>query len=162
MDDRPYVNYGITNFDNLGRAMLTVFQIVTSDTWYYQMDNLMDVDIPFLGGAFCLILMILGQFFLINLILAVIIFAFIKSQKESLQDEVKAFHREEQVKEQKKLIEGNIKDGLVSIIKCGNNQQMESMKDSAPNREIAQIIHKEIIINDSNKNMQGANFLEND
>jgi hypothetical protein len=25
MDDRPYVNYGITNFDNLGRAILTVF-----------------------------------------------------------------------------------------------------------------------------------------
>lgn len=34
MDDRGYVNYGITNFDNLGRALLTVFQIVTSDTWY--------------------------------------------------------------------------------------------------------------------------------
>jgi hypothetical protein len=55
------------------------------------MDNLMDVDIPFFGGAYCLILMVLGQFFLMNLILAVIIFAFIKSQKEALQNDVKAF-----------------------------------------------------------------------
>ena len=51
----------------------------------------MDVDIPFLGGAYCLILMVLGQFFLMNLILAVIIFAFIKSQKEALQNDVKAY-----------------------------------------------------------------------
>jgi hypothetical protein len=25
MDDRPFVNYGITNFDNIGRSLLTVF-----------------------------------------------------------------------------------------------------------------------------------------
>jgi hypothetical protein len=64
------------------------------------MDNLMDVDIPFFGGAYCVILMVLGQFFLMNLILAVIIFAFIKSQKEALQNDVKAFQHEEEVKEQ--------------------------------------------------------------
>ena len=63
------------------------------------MDNLMDVDIPFLGGLYCLVLIILGQFFLMNLILAVIIFSFVKSQKESLQDEVKAY-QEEKMKEQ--------------------------------------------------------------
>lgn len=34
MDDRWYVNFGITNFDNLGTSLLSVFQIVTSDTWF--------------------------------------------------------------------------------------------------------------------------------
>jgi hypothetical protein len=79
MNDRWYVNYGITNFDNLGRALLSVLQIVTSDTWFQQMCNLMDIDIPFFGGFFVISLMIVGQFFLLNLILAVIIFAFVKS-----------------------------------------------------------------------------------
>ncbi len=34
MYERAIVNYGITNYDNIGRALLAVFQIVTSDTWY--------------------------------------------------------------------------------------------------------------------------------
>ena len=79
MDDRAYANYGITNFDNMGRAILTVFQFVTSDTWYLYMCNLMDADIPFFGGLYSIIIIIIGQFFLMNLILAVIIFSFIKS-----------------------------------------------------------------------------------
>jgi hypothetical protein len=34
MYERAIVNYGITNYDNIGRALLAVFQIVMSDTWY--------------------------------------------------------------------------------------------------------------------------------
>jgi len=79
MDLRPYVNYGITNLDNIGRSLLTVFQIVTSDTWYGQMCNFMDADIPILGFLYCFLLIIVGQFFLMNLFLAVIVFSFVKS-----------------------------------------------------------------------------------
>ena len=32
---KAYLNYGITNFDNLGGSLLTVFQMITSETWYY-------------------------------------------------------------------------------------------------------------------------------
>lgn len=35
INDKPYPgpNYGITNFDNIGLAMLTVFQCVTTEGW---------------------------------------------------------------------------------------------------------------------------------
>jgi hypothetical protein len=42
------------------------------------MFNLMDADIPFLAAAYCMLMVIIGAFFLMNLILAVIIQAFIK------------------------------------------------------------------------------------
>ncbi len=91
MNNRPYVNYGITNFDNIGRSLLTVFQIITQDTWYQYMCNLMDIDIPFFGALYSILMIIIGQFFLMNLILAVIIFSFIKSQKENLKEDLEAF-----------------------------------------------------------------------
>ncbi len=91
MNNRPYVNYGITNFDNIGRSLLTVFQIITQDTWYQYMCNLMDIDIPLFGALYSILMIIIGQFFLMNLILAVIIFSFIKSQKENLKADLEAF-----------------------------------------------------------------------
>jgi hypothetical protein len=39
----------------------------------------MDVDIPIFGAIFTFAMIIVGQFFLMNLILAVIIFSFIKA-----------------------------------------------------------------------------------
>ena len=75
------MNFGVTNFDNLGYALLSVFQMITSETWYYQLMNLMDVDYPILGGIYVFSIIIIGQFFLLNLILAVIIQAFIKSKE---------------------------------------------------------------------------------
>jgi hypothetical protein len=69
-----------------------------SDTWYQQMSNMMDVENPYLGGIYCVIMILIGQFFLLNLILAVIIFSFIKSEKENLAAEIKAFKQEEELR----------------------------------------------------------------
>lgn len=55
----------------------------------------MDVDIPLFGAFYCLMMIIVGQFFLMNLILAVIIFAFIKTQKKELEIEINELHGEE-------------------------------------------------------------------
>ena len=49
----------------------------------------MDVDIPIFGAIFTIAMIIVGQFFLMNLILAVIIFSFIKAQKIDLEQEIK-------------------------------------------------------------------------
>ena len=62
------------------------------------MSNMMDVENPYLGGIYCVIMILIGQFFLLNLILAVIIFSFIKSEKENLAAEIKAFKLEEEVR----------------------------------------------------------------
>lgn len=55
----------------------------------------MDVDIPFLGAFYCILMIVVGQFFLMNLILAVIIFSFIKTQKQELESEIKALNDED-------------------------------------------------------------------
>jgi hypothetical protein len=55
----------------------------------------MDVDIPAFGAIYCVMMIIVGQFFLMNLILAVIIFAFIKTQKRELEKEILALHAED-------------------------------------------------------------------
>lgn len=92
IDTRDYINYGLTNFDHIFSSLLSVFQIINSDTWSGQLMNFMDVDIPIFGAFYCLMMIIVGQFFLMNLILAVIIFAFIKTQKRELEDEIIALH----------------------------------------------------------------------
>ena len=62
------------------------------------MSNMMDVENPYLGGIYCVIMILIGQFFLLNLILAVIIFSFIKSEKENLAAEIKTFKLEEELR----------------------------------------------------------------
>ena len=92
---RDYINFGITNFDNVFTSLLSVFQIINSDTWYQYLLNFMDVDIPAFGVLFVISMIIVGQFFLMNLILAVIIFSFIKTQKMEIEDEIKQLNNED-------------------------------------------------------------------
>lgn len=80
--------YGIYSFDNIWHALLTVFMIINSDTWYQHLVNIMDADIPFMGAFYCILMIVVGQFFLMNLILAVIIHSFIKIQKKELEFEI--------------------------------------------------------------------------
>ena len=79
----------------MGTSLLSVFQIINSDTWYQYLLNFMDVDIPAFGVLFVITMIIVGQFFLMNLILAVIIFSFIKTQKMEIEDEIKQLNNED-------------------------------------------------------------------
>ncbi len=63
--------------------------MITSETWYLQIMNLMDVDIPILGAMYCFLVIIVGQFFLLNLILAVIIESFMRQHEQRLFQEIK-------------------------------------------------------------------------
>lgn len=102
MQPRRFINYGITNFDNIGASLLSVFQIVASDTWYQQLCNFMDVDVPLLGGIYCIGMIIIGQFFLMNLFLAVIVFAFIKSQSKEVHQELRRLKTQHDQNQQRK------------------------------------------------------------
>lgn len=86
---KPYMYFGIHNFDNLANSLLVVFQIVTAESWSTYMYNLMDVDSPFFAALYTILLVMFGAFFLMNLILAVIIQAFINITKKELEEEVK-------------------------------------------------------------------------
>jgi len=85
----------VTTFDNLGSSLLSVFQMITSETWYYQIQNLMDVQSPAIGFIYVFSVIIVGQFFLLNLILAVIVQAFIKSREQSVEDELKKLEQKD-------------------------------------------------------------------
>lgn len=51
--------------------------MVTTDGWSSIMYNLIDADIPAIAAIYCVLVVVLGGFFMLNLILAVIIQAFI-------------------------------------------------------------------------------------
>lgn len=74
--DDPYsqslIFYNMIGFDNLGWALLTIFQMITLEGWTIVMYNLMDSNIWWMGVIFCVSLVIFGSFLLLNVILAVL------------------------------------------------------------------------------------------
>lgn len=79
----------------------------------------MDVDIPAFGFIFCLMMIVVGQFFLMNLILAVIIFAFIKTQKQELEDEILALHGDEVKPDRLMTLNSTVHNGESFVSKNG-------------------------------------------
>ena len=74
-------------FDNIGTSLMTIHQLITTDSWSSYIYNLMDIDIPLIGGIYGLIVLVFGDFIVMNLILAVIIDTFIKLHDEELKKE---------------------------------------------------------------------------
>ena len=52
--------------------MFTIFQMITLEGWTTVMYNLMDSNIWWMAVLFCVFLVIIGSFFLLNVILAVL------------------------------------------------------------------------------------------
>lgn len=59
----------------------------------------MDADIPLIGAMYTFLVIIVGQFFMLNLILAVIINTFMKKQEEQLHEILEARAEEEYIEE---------------------------------------------------------------
>jgi hypothetical protein len=77
----------VANFDNVGTAMLNIFHIFTSDGWNAQMFNLIDIDTPLVAALFCIYLRVFFLLILFNLLLAIIISAFISLTKQEAEKE---------------------------------------------------------------------------
>ena len=71
-DDQPLIDYGLSNFDNLPAAILTIFTMITLEGWTKIMYNMMDSSNPGASIVFCVSLIVVGAFFLLNVILAVL------------------------------------------------------------------------------------------
>lgn len=82
---KSYMYYGIHNFDNFMNSFLVVFQLVTTENWSNYMFNLMDIDNAFFAALYSISIVVIGSFFLMNLILAVIIQAFITITRKELE-----------------------------------------------------------------------------
>lgn len=80
--------YGIINYDNIINGMITIFQVITLEGWSTLMYNLSDTSPMWMSEIYCLLLVIVGSFFLLNVILAVIMDAF--DEVEAQEEEVKA------------------------------------------------------------------------
>lgn len=66
------LNWGYTNFDNIGNAFFTIFQSVTQEGWTLIMYMAMDSSEPIIAALFFVVLIIFASFFVMNLLLAVI------------------------------------------------------------------------------------------
>ena len=73
-----YINHGIIHFDDIYYAMVTIIQMITLEGWSGMMYNLEDTSPPWMAIVFCVLLVIVGAWFLLNVILAVIMEAFEK------------------------------------------------------------------------------------
>ncbi|GFS83443.1 voltage-dependent calcium channel type D subunit alpha-1 [Nephila pilipes] len=76
-------NYGIINFDNFGLAMLTVFQCVTNEGWTNVLYNVNDACGNQWPWIYFLSLIILGSFFVLNLVLGVLSGEFSKEREKA-------------------------------------------------------------------------------
>ncbi|KAL5014501.1 hypothetical protein ScPMuIL_008771, partial [Solemya velum] len=76
-------NDGITNFDNFGLAMLTVFQCITMEGWtsvLYNINDAMGSEWPWI---YFISLIIIGSFFVLNLVLGVLSGEFSKEREKA-------------------------------------------------------------------------------
>ncbi|XP_071083520.1 muscle calcium channel subunit alpha-1-like isoform X5 [Haliotis cracherodii] len=76
-------NDGITNFDNFGLAMLTVFQCITNEGWtdvLYDVNDAVGSEWPWI---YFISLIIIGSFFVLNLVLGVLSGEFSKEREKA-------------------------------------------------------------------------------
>jgi len=71
--DIAELNYGITNFDNIGYAFLTIFQCITMEGWTKIMNIHQDVYMNTLVVTYFLLCIIICAVFLLNLTIAVML-----------------------------------------------------------------------------------------
>jgi hypothetical protein len=77
-------NWGVTNFDNIGSSLLMVFQVTTLEGWYPIMESLIGAFSGFIDAIiiiYFIMLIFIGNFFILNLTLAVIIVKFNESHE---------------------------------------------------------------------------------
>lgn len=105
--DIELIMYGIPGFDNVGQGFLTIFQILTLESWVYLMYNYSDSGAATISIIFFCLVVLLGAFFTMNLVLAIIVDNFPSQARLKLSEE-----DEEEV----------LKDPLVSHVINNNTQ----------------------------------------
>lgn len=68
--------YNIVNFDNYGRAMLSIFVAITLEGWVLMMYNYMDSNSNMFSVIFFTLVVFFGAFLALNLVLAQIMDSF--------------------------------------------------------------------------------------
>ena len=79
-------DYGFTNFDTFGWALLSSFRLMTQDCWEVLYQMILRVTGPWHMGFFVVIIF-LGSFYLVNLILAIVAMSYDELQKKAEEEE---------------------------------------------------------------------------
>ncbi|XP_062714465.1 voltage-dependent calcium channel type A subunit alpha-1 isoform X8 [Aedes albopictus] len=135
-------NYGITNFDNIGFAMLTVFQCITMEGWTSTMYWTNDA----LGSTFNWIyfvpLIIIGSFFMLNLVLGVLSGEFAREREkvENRQEFLKLRRQQQLEKELNGFVEWICKAEEIILAEDRTTEEermyiMEARKKAAAKRK---------------------------
>jgi hypothetical protein len=91
-------NFGVTNFDNVLYAFLTVFQCVTLEGWSDIMMMVWKAYTP-ISFVYFLLIVLCGAFFLLNLTLAVINTSFNNANREASADAKAEKERQNKIEE---------------------------------------------------------------
>lgn len=89
-------NWGVTNFDNIGSSLLMVFQVTTLEGWFPIMESLVSAFSGFIDSiilVYFIMLIFIGNFFILNLTLAVIIVKFNESHESKKEVKDRLRHR---------------------------------------------------------------------
>ena len=74
--DMELLMYDIPGFNNVGQAFLTIFQILTLESWVNLMYNYSDASGSALSTIFFILVILIGTFFTMNLLIATIVEAY--------------------------------------------------------------------------------------
>ena len=72
--------YGITTYNNMFSSMLLVNQFISTDNWSAILKLMMGVDHPAIAVIYSLFMILIGTFFILNLILAVIFDTYVEKR----------------------------------------------------------------------------------
>lgn len=76
------LNYNLTNFDNIMKAFLTIFQCITMEGWTKIMNMYQDAFHAWFIGIYFILCVIICSFFLLNLTIAVMLMKYEELDKQ--------------------------------------------------------------------------------
>ncbi|XP_038071611.1 voltage-dependent calcium channel type A subunit alpha-1-like isoform X1 [Patiria miniata] len=127
-------NFGITNFDNMLFAMLTVFQCITLEGWTNIMYYCNNSEGPYFVWLYFIPLIVIGAFFMLNLVLGVLSGEFAK-ERERVENRREFLKRRRQQQQEEEL------DGYLEWI-CKAEEVM--LNDNTTSKEEKPIIEVKI------------------
>ena len=80
------LNWGMTSFDNVPMAFLTIFQAITLEGWTVIMEMYSDAYFPILTQIYFVVCIIVCSFFLLNLTIATMLENYVKQEEEAREN----------------------------------------------------------------------------
>ncbi|KAJ8345448.1 hypothetical protein SKAU_G00296410 [Synaphobranchus kaupii] len=114
----PNPNYGYTSYDNFGWAFLALIRLMTKDFW----ENLLQLTLRAAGKTYMIVFAVamLGCFYLVNLILAVVAMAYAE------QNEAAIAEARENEEEYRRIVQQLKKQEAQGAVKVNGNEEMSS------------------------------------